>query len=233
MAWFGRGRGEAKGLSRLAQAGGPVGAYAAAGLPDPATPAAHLRLLALDVETTGLDPAKDHILSVGFVPVSGRAITLDGAGQVHVRPPDGHEGVGASATVHGLTDDQVAEGVSAREALDLVAAALTGRVLLAHHAPIEVGFLSAVCRAAYGCDLPVRVIDTLALAQRAYPAHVEPPPGALRLWSARARFGLPVYGAHDALMDALACGELYLAQLAELEATSSRPVTLARLASSP
>ena len=46
----------------------------------------------------------------------------------------------------------------------------------------------------------------------------EPEPGALRLWAARKRRGLPVYRAHEALSDALACAELYLAQRAELEA---------------
>ncbi|WP_454228235.1 hypothetical protein [Propioniciclava flava] len=48
--------------------------------------------------------------------------------------------------------------------------------------------------------------------------------GQLRLWAARERFGLPAYQAHDALTDALACAELYLAQVAELR--SPRPLTL-------
>ena len=47
--------------------------------------------------------------------------------------------------------------------------------------------------------------------------------GALRLWTARERRGLPVYRAHEALTDALACAELYLAQRAELAAR--RPET--------
>jgi len=49
------------------------------------------------------------------------------------------------------------------------------------------------------------------------------PPGALRLSTARAHVGLPRYAAHEALTDALACAELYLAQRAELEA--ERPET--------
>ena len=48
----------------------------------------------------------------------------------------------------------------------------------------------------------------------------EPEGGALRLWAARERRGLPVYRAHEALTDALACAELYLAQAAELAARS-------------
>ena len=42
--------------------------------------------------------------------------------------------------------------------------------------------------------------------------------GAMRLWTARERRALPAYRAHEALTDALACAELYLAQRAELQA---------------
>ena len=42
------------------------------------------------------------------------------------------------------------------------------------------------------------------------------PAGALRLWTARERYGLPAGRPHDALGDALACAELYLGQVAEL-----------------
>lgn len=224
--WFGRGRAQHKALSRLADAGGPLVRYAEQGLPDPATPAAELRLLAIDVETTGLDPATDHLLSVGFVPVDGHAVALSGARRLHVRPPDG---VGVSATIHGLTDDLLAQGIPPRAALDAVIEALTGRVLLAHYARLEVGFLAQACRTAYGRELPLRVIDTLELGRRALPAMTQPAPGSLRLWTLRERFGLPVYPAHDALQDALACAELYLAQVAELEARSTRAVSLKTL----
>ena len=42
----------------------------------------------------------------------------------------------------------------------------------------------------------------------------------MRLWTARERRALPAYRAHEALTDALACAELYLAQRAELQARS-------------
>lgn len=232
MAWLGLRRGPEKALARLAQTTGPAGAYARVGLPDGETNAADLRLLAVDVETTGLTAGRDRLLSIGFVPVDGHTIALDGARRIHIRPePD--QAVGTSATIHGLTDDLLADGVPLRDALDLVVAALTGRALLAHHAPIEVGFLGAACRTAYGQDVPMRTVDTMELARRALPGgwQREPQPGELRLWTVRERFGLPTYAAHDALLDALACAELYLAQLAELEHGASRPVTLDRLAS--
>lgn len=204
---------------------GPVRRYLEVPGPGHATPLGELRLLAVDVETTGLDPRRDRVLSVGFVPVDGDRIVLGGAGSVLVRAGgegSDDDGVGQSATVHGITDDDVAGGVSAEHALGMVFEALVGRVLLAHHSRIEIDFLGALCRRAYGVRPPLQAVDTLGLQRRVAGARIDMGFAAervgedLRLWGARERFGLPRSRAHDALGDAVACAELYLAQVAEL-----------------
>ena len=201
---------------------GPLRDYLAVALPGPETPLADLRLLAVDIETTGLDPRRDRVLSIGWLPVDGGRIELGGAGRVVVRDTGGAAGVGQSATVHGLTDDRLAGGVPVEEAVARLLDALAGRVLLAHFAQIETGFLAAVCERAWGAGMPCVVVDTFELERRVVAGGwgAEPARGALRLWTARERRGLPVYRAHEALTDALACAELYLAQRAELEAAA-------------
>ena len=198
---------------------GPLHDYLSVPLPEPDTPVDELALLAVDIETTGLDPRTDRVLSIGFVPVDGRSVVLGGAGRVVVRDDTG---VGQSATVHGLTDDALAEGVALPDAVAILLHALSGRVLLAHFARIETGFLSAACERLWGAGMPCAVVDTFELERRAVAGGwgSEPEAGALRLWTARERRGLPVYRAHEALTDALACAELYLAQRAELAARS-------------
>jgi len=194
---------------------GPLRDYLALPFPDPSEPHTTLRLLAVDLETTGLEPARDHILSIGFVPVDGLRIVLSGARRLVVRSDTE---VGQSAAIHGLTDDAVAAGVPLADALAALLAALGGRFLLAHHATIEREFLSAACERVLGGPLPCLSVDTLALEQRllARGWGDEPPPGSLRLSAARERHGLPRYRSHEALTDALACAELYLAQAADL-----------------
>ena len=187
-------------------------------MPGPATPASELRLLAIDVETTGLDPARDVVLSIGFVPVDGRTITLGGARSMLLR---GVASVGQSATIHHLTDDAVSAGLERAEALSVTLAALAGRVLLAHHAPIELQFLSRACVEEFGAPFVSPAIDTMLLQNRIVAPGFddEARVDELRLWNARGRYGLPRYGAHAAATDALACAELYLAQVAELGGT--------------
>lgn len=212
-----------------ARASGPLADFYRADIPADATPASDLKLLAIDVETTGLDPATSQTLSIGYVPVDGLAITFAGARHFVLAA---QVEVGQSATLHGLTDDMIAAGTPIRDALAETLAALTGRVLLAHFARIEVNFLSRLCEQHFGAPLVVPVIDTLELHQRIItPGFNDEARGnQLRLWNARARFGLPVYGAHEALTDALACAELYLAHVAEF--SQLKPQTYKTLKSS-
>lgn len=186
------------------------------GGPDPSV--SDLALVALDLETTGLDPARHEILSIGLVPVTGLTIALDGARHWAVRPA-GPQGVGQSATVHGITDDALAGAVPIDTVLPDVLTALRGRVLLAHHASIEVGFLTRAGRAA-GLPVPdLTVVDTVRLHRRVLRlgrGHRSVADEDLALGAAREHLGLPRYRSHDALTDALACAELFLAQVAAL-----------------
>jgi DNA polymerase-3 subunit epsilon len=183
-------------------------------IPDDSTSLDVLPLLAVDLETTGLSPARDRILAVGWIPVNGTRIDLSGARRYVVRQND----PGAAVTIHGLTHDDLEAGRPLAEVLAELRHALSGRALLAHHAPFELAFLDAAFRAA-GRD-PVRPpgVCTLELQRRLLTRNGEVPGDALRLWRARERHGLPSTKAHDALGDALACAELYLAQVAELGA---------------
>ncbi len=207
---------------------GPMRDYLTVPLPEPTTDVRDLRLLAVDVETTGMDPRRDEMLSVGFVPIDGLSIDLSGARRYVVRSD---RGVGQSAAIHGITDDAVASGTPLLHVLTEVLSALRGRVLLAHFTDMEEGFISVGCNRIFGARMPCTRIDTLELQRRIIVGHRhgEAPPGTLRLWAARRRYGLPVYRAHQALVDAIACAELFLAQVAEMSAAG--PITLKDVAS--
>lgn len=208
---------------------GPVRDLAATPPPSLRTAVSEVEFLAVDAETTGLDPRRDHVLAIGWVPVASRQIVLAEAREVVVRLPPG-AGVGASATVHRLTDDAVAAAPTVLDVLPDLLTALRGRVLLAHHTPIELGFLTRAAQEAYGATMPLVAVDTLALQHRlVIGEYGEIPPDSLRLNDARRHYGLPRYAAHRALIDAVAAGELLLAQLAELEHRLGREPVLADL----
>ncbi|QIK74584.1 exonuclease domain-containing protein [Nocardioides piscis] len=128
---------------------GPLRELAAAPPPRETTPVSQVGFLALDIETTGLDPRADHLLSVGWVPVVDGRVLLSEARELRVRPP-GDVDVGSSATLHRLTDDVVSDAAPLADVLPRLFAAMHGRVLLAHHAPIEVEFLGDATLSTYG-----------------------------------------------------------------------------------
>lgn len=168
--------------------------------------------LAVDLETTGLNMAKDQILSIGWVAMEGLHIQLKSATQIRVRPTlDIPE---SSAIIHQITDDEAARGSSIREGLSQLLEALAGRILLAHHASIELGFIDRASKAIFGHPCLIPAIDTLYLEQKQLEKRQEmPTQGGLRLGALRQQYNLPRYRGHDALTDALAAAELFAAQM--------------------
>lgn len=202
---------------------GPLHDYLASALPAAGEDCARAGFLSLDLETTGLDPRKDEILSMGWVALEGPRIDLSTAAHRLVRPS--REIPEATAVIHRITDDAAASGEPLEAVLAELLGALRGRILLAHHARIELGFLDAACRRVYGQGLRVPCVDTLRLAKERFERKgMAIREGELRLDALRARYKLPRYRAHDALSDALATAELFLAELAEIDARRSVPL---------
>jgi DNA polymerase-3 subunit epsilon len=196
---------------------GPFGTFYAQPLPPRARDWRSVEFVALDLETTGSDPRTDEIVSAGWVQIAGGAIDLGTASRRMVRPsgpmPE------ASAVIHAITDDEAAQGESLGRVLEEILDVLGGKVLVAHYARTEVGFLDAACRRCLGCGLVAPVVDTLELERRRYSKSGRTPVrGELRLDALRTRYNLPGHQIHDALSDAIATAELFLAQAASLSA---------------
>lgn len=167
-------------------------------------------MVAIDLETTGLNPRRDAILSIGLVHIDDWGIRLDSAWHRIVRIDRAIPG--ESAAIHQITDDQAAAGEPIEALLPEVLARLAGRPLVVHYSPVEQNFLDAACRRLYGAPFVAPIIDTLEIAQRVFERrnHLIQP-GDLRLSNLRPRYNLPQYRAHNALTDALATAELFLA----------------------
>lgn len=167
-------------------------------------------LLAIDLEMTGLDSTQDQILSIGVLPIVNGQLILAEA-EHKLLKIDGS--VGDSAVIHGIMDNHLDDAISPEEAMLWFLEKSKGKVLVAHHAPLDAKFIQQLMIQLFEESIPLAVIDTLVLERkRLLRQHEMIQEGALRLGACRARYHLPVYNAHNALVDALACGELLLAQ---------------------
>jgi DNA polymerase-3 subunit epsilon len=194
--------------------------------PRPSQDFRELEYVAVDLETTGLDARRDQILSIGWVQLTGSRINLATARHRLVRV----EGdiPAATAVIHQITDDLAATGKDLGATLPEFLHDLCGRVMIAHHARIEQTFLAAACKRLWGQGLLVRTVDTQAIARRTFERRQIAFKGSdLRLHALGERYNLPRYGAHNALSDALAAAELFLAQTANRD--NGRGIPLADL----
>lgn len=170
------------------------------------------RFLVVDLETSSLSAKDGEILSIGWVAIEQGKIQVNSA--EHLLLKNTHS-VGHSATIHHLRDCQLESGLTLEQALLSLLQSAMGRVLVFHHSPMDIQFLNHHSQQQLGAKLYLPVIDTLQLEKK-HLDHIGCPikAGDLTLAKIRSRYGLPTYPAHNALTDALATAELFLAQVA-------------------
>jgi DNA polymerase-3 subunit epsilon len=187
-------------------------------LPSRSAHIAGLDMIALDFETTGLDPQQDHIIAAGWVLIRGDSIVMASARELRVRNGS-PQGVGQSAVIHGILDSDLNDAGSIDAMVGHLLPELAGRAIVAHAAQIERRFLAALLRRMGGVPMPNPFIDTMALERHLIEGeggNVRELHGDLTLDACRTRRGLPDHQRHSAGADAVAAAELFLAQLAQL-----------------
>lgn len=184
---------------------------------DASAPAAGLQYVVLDLETTGLDPAKDRVVSVGAFRMKEGSIRLGDA--FHELANPGRDMEAASIKVHGITPDNLK---NARPAWDVFKDFLEfagDDILVAHFARFDKYFLDRVMQAQFGFRMQNLFLDTVLMCRAAL---IEPDAygekkGAKRcsLDALAARYGLDVPERHTALGDALAAAMIFQRLLPE------------------
>ena len=173
--------------------------------PDPATPLAEARFVVVDTETSGLDPQRAELLSIGACTVRSMALEVDACLDLRVSPQalTSHDNV----LVHGIGHDQQAGGMAVADAL---AAWLTfcGRpFLVGFHALYDATILARHARPALGVRLPLDWLDVGIVLPELAPPQAERPRD-LDGWLSFAGIGCPAR--HSAVVDAWATAQLLL-----------------------
>ena len=190
-----------------------------AGCVAPDTPMCDVPMVAMDFETTGLDPNRHSIVSVGLVPFTLKGIQLGAARHWVVRPKlPLHQ---TSVEIHGITHADIAHAPDLSEILEWIFDLLKGRVPVVHYRNIERGFMDVALKWRLGEGIRFPVLDTMAIEAHLHPDRrpsrwqrlMGKKPVSIRLGDSRARYGLPHYAAHNALIDAISTAELLQAQI--------------------
>ncbi|MEP7300950.1 MAG: 3'-5' exonuclease [Caldimonas sp.] len=184
---------------------------------------AELSYTVFDTETTGLNPSEgDEIIQIGALRiVNGRLLRQESFEQlVDPRRPL----ASASAAIHGIRPEALAGQPTILEVLPVFHAFARDTVLVAHNAAFDMRFLQ-LKEAASGLCFDQPVLDTLLLS-----AWLQPNQESHRLEAIAERMGVVVAGRHTALGDATVTAEVFLRQIALLEAKGVHTLGQARAA---
>ncbi|MEH6648892.1 MAG: 3'-5' exonuclease [Motiliproteus sp.] len=178
----------------------------------PQTSLDSLEFLVVDFETSGLDIHQDTILSIGWVVIKGNQIHLDSAQRIDILAADRINA--ETAVINHIVPETLVDATPIKTAVEELFDAMSNRVVVAHCVPIERGFLNQHCRFFYNAKLPqIAWLDTLVMEGSLQDWSSHNRPSDFGLSTVRKKYGLPGYPAHDALIDAVATAELFLAQI--------------------
>lgn len=165
--------------------------------------------VSLDLETTGLDPTRDHILSLAAVPVRAGRVLLSERFTRRIRPDRAFDI--DSIRHHHITPEEAASGITVTQAVREFLAWLGPRTLLGYYLAFDIDMLAPHACAITGFALPnarVDLADEVLAAQR---RRTPDAPAQLDFQFIADALGVPVTGRHTALGDAITVALCWLA----------------------
>jgi len=181
--------------------------------PAPHTALSALPVIALDLETTGLDVRRDRIVQIGAVAMLGAGV-LD-APRIDQRIDPGVPVPERASRIHGLTDVDLAGAPRFVDFAAQLQAAMAGRVIVGHNTAFD---LAVLRHEAARWRIPWTEPAALDVAMLA--GALEPALPDLGLETVASIFGVKIEKRHDALGDGLTAALVFsriLARLREAE----------------
>lgn len=158
----------------------------------------------LDVETTGLDPARGHeIIEIGAQKLRGREMIGQFEALLKPSQPLPAEVVSFHSQ-NGITQEILdAEGRPAKDVIPEFVKFIGAAVIIAHNAPFDVGFINAHLDRLHLPRLQNKTIDTIEIAKRYLIL------ASYKLSNVATYLQVPQPSAHRALVDVITTREVF------------------------
>jgi DNA polymerase-3 subunit epsilon len=165
-----------------------------------------MEFVAIDLETTGLDPRRDRIVAMAAIPF-GRGRPQPGAGFTRVVNP-GQPIPPAAQAIHGIGDADVQDAPRVAVALPEFLTRCRDRVIVAHAADLDLAIINRAARAAGLNHLAEPALDIGLLANALFPSWWD-----LSLEGLGRLLEVETIGRHTAEGDALTAGAIFVRML--------------------
>ena len=179
------------------------------------TPLARLRCVVVDVETTGLDPFSDRLISIGAVSVEDCTVRLNSGFEVVLCQPQASSH--ANILIHGIDGTTQLAGLDPAVALIRFFDYAERAPLVGFHADFDRALIERAAKKALGCVPSFVWLDLAYLAPAVFAGPGQAMPRRLDEWTQR--FGIENHARHNAVADALATAQLLQVVLAQAMAT--------------
>lgn len=165
--------------------------------------------VAIDCEMTGLNPKKDHLLSIAAIHINGSQIQSGQGLHLICRPPVMPKK--DTIVIHGLRPLDVENGLSYEQMLQSLLPFIGNRPIVGYCPQLDLGFLSQISKSYMGTALPNTVIDIRDLYNRYSGNRTQGiSHQAQQLSAICQQLQLPELAAHDAYNDALMTAMAFL-----------------------
>lgn len=161
-----------------------------------------------DTETTGLDPKRDEILSIGAVKVKENKILTSQTFEIYIK--NSQDISAKSIEIHGIRACDLEDARDAEEAIKEFLHFIGSRTLVGYYLEFDVSMIDKYLVPMLGIKLPNKMIEVSELYYDAQISIIPQGNIDLRFDTILKKFNLPKMGLHNAVNDAVMTAMIFL-----------------------
>jgi DNA polymerase-3 subunit epsilon len=165
-------------------------------------------IVVFDCETTGLNPKKDEIISIGAVKVKGNKILTNEA--IHLFVEQKKQINHKSITIHQIRHCDLENAIPVEDAIEQFLYYIGNRTLVGYYLEFDVAMINKYIKPMFGITLPNKKEEVSAIYYDKKIATIPQGNIDLRFDTILEDLALPKLQAHDALNDAVMTAMIYL-----------------------
>ncbi|WP_419770419.1 MAG: 3'-5' exonuclease [Candidatus Marinarcus sp.] len=162
----------------------------------------------LDCETTGLNPKKDEIISIGAVIIKENKILMSQTFNIFVKPSK--KVTKESILIHQIRPVDLENAVSPKKAIYELLEFIGNRAIVGYYIKFDIAMISKYTKKYIGIKLPNRNIEVSSMYYKTRPKNSEYQFIDLKFDTIMKELAIPTLGKHDALNDAIMTSMMFL-----------------------
>ncbi|HCM1427521.1 TPA: 3'-5' exonuclease [Vibrio parahaemolyticus] len=164
--------------------------------------------VSLDCETTSLDPNRAELVTIAATKIIDNRILTSQPFEVRLRAPQSLDS--GSVKIHKIRHQDLADGISEKEALLKLLAFIGNRPLVGYHIRYDKKILDLACQRQLGFPLPNPLIEVSQIYHGKLERHLPNAYFDLSLDAICKHLELPIQDKHDALQDAISAALVFV-----------------------